>query len=125
MPNQMSKDKQRQTFVLPKELVARLAGRAAEEKTTKTAIVQAALEEYLKPTEPPATRADLTALAQKLDEMERGRKEAEEAAQKRVERLGETLAKAIQEQPMTVQALPQADEQDWRDKSLWARIMKR
>lgn len=107
MANQLSRNKTRVNLALPNDLIKRIDGRAAEEKSTRTAIMIAAAEAYLADgqAEDPSA-AKLETILAKLDGLASGQA-AIAAAQNALksEQLAQATAivDAVRNQPISVQ----------------------
>ena len=107
MANQLSKDKTRINLALPNDLIKRLDGRAAEEKSTRTAVMIAAAEAYLSGAKTEdAGAAKLETIIAKLDGLA-SKQDALASAQDALksEQLAQVTAivDAVRNQPIAVQ----------------------
>lgn len=110
MANQISKDKTRVNLALPNDLIKRLDGRAAEERSTRTAVMIAAAEAYLADDRgEDAAAAKLETIIAKLDGLASGQAAltaAQDAADAANRLAVAGILDAVRNQPIAVQEQP-------------------
>ena len=124
MANQLSKDKTRINLAMPNDLIKRLDGRAAEEKSTRTAVMIAAAEAYLSDGRPDdAAAAKLETIIAKLDGLASGQAAitaAQDALKSEQLAQATVIVDAVKNQPIAVQQpaelpAPEVTEDDVRE----------